>query len=55
MPMALFSLVATWFICFDHSKNDHLRGHQGILTVSSVCADLFPSSLFEAMTSLFGT
>ena len=31
MPVAWFSLFATWFICFDHSNSDHLRGHQGIL------------------------
>ena len=44
MPMVWFSLVATWFICFDHIVSDHLRGHPRYFTVS-VCINLFLSRI----------
>ena len=51
MPMAWFSLVATWFICFDHSKRSSKRTPR-YFTVS-VCINLFPSRIILRLGSVF--
>ena len=51
MPMTSFSLVATWFICFDHSKQASKRTPR-YFTVS-VCINLFPSRIILRLGSVF--
>ena len=49
--MAWFSLVTTWFICFDHSKQSPKRAPR-YFTVS-VCINLFPSRIILRLGSVF--
>ena len=51
MPMTWFSLVATWFICFDHSKQGYKRTPR-YFTVS-VCINLFLSRINLRLGSVF--
>ena len=50
-PMAWFSLVATWFVCFDHSKQSSKRTTT-YFTVS-VSINLFPSRINLRLGSVF--
>ena len=52
MPMAWFSLVATWFICFNHS-NWSAKKRTPRYFIMSFCVNLFPSSLNLRPWSVF--
>ena len=49
--MAWFSLVATWCICFDHSKRSSNKTPRYF--TMSVCINLFPSRIILRLGSVF--